>query len=115
MKKEFEVQSSDGGSTYPVEFSVENEMLHVYCGCPAGALGKWCKHKMRLVSGDSSAVLGNFDSTDMDEVLTWVKKSGYPRLLNEMKLAEDEMQAAKKKMDNAKRALEKAAQKGVAV
>ena len=87
--------------------------LHVYCSCPAGKLGKWCKHKMHLVSGDVAGVLGDSGVSDMTEVLAWIKNSEFPRLLNEMKLAEDEMLAAKRKMDNVKKALEKAAQKGV--
>lgn len=112
MKKEFEVRSSDGVTTYAVEFSLESGKLRVHCGCPAGVLGKWCKHKMQLISGDVSSVLG-FGAADMDEVLGWIRDSEFPRLLDKMKLAEDEMQAAKTKMDNVKKALEKAAQKGV--
>ncbi|MBI2286799.1 MAG: hypothetical protein HYU79_05065 [Nitrosomonadales bacterium] len=112
MKKEFEVRSSDGVTTYAVEFSLESGKLRVHCGCPAGVLGKWCKHKMQLISGDVSSALG-FGAADMDEVLDWIRDSEFPRLLDKMKLAEDEMQAAKTKMDNVKKALEKAAQKGV--
>ena len=112
MKKEFEVRSSDGVTTYAVKFSLESGKLHVYCSCPAGVLGKWCKHKMRLISGDVSGVLGS-GTADFVEVRNWVRNSELPRLLDEMKLAEDEMHAAKTKMDNLKRALEKAAQKGV--
>lgn len=114
MKKEFEVLSSDGVTTYAVEFSLESGKLHVYCGCPAGVLGKWCKHKMRLISGDVSGVFGS-GAANMDEVLGWIRNSEFPRLLGEMKLAEDEMQTAKVKMDNVKKALEKAGRKGVAV
>lgn len=115
MKKEFEVQSSDGVASYVVEFSLESGKLHVYCGCPAGILGKWCKHKMRLVSGDVTGVLGVSEAAGMTEVLGWIRNSEFPRLLDEMKSAEDEMQAAKTKMDNAKKSLEKAAKKGVTV
>src|SRR3989338_1650740 len=115
MKKEFEVRSSDGVSTYSVEFSLESGKLHVFCGCPAGELGKWCKHKMRLVSGNVAGVLGDSGTSDMAEVLTWIKNSEFPRLLDEMKSAESEMQVAKTKMDNVKKALEKAARKGVTV
>lgn len=114
MKKGFEVRSSDGVTMYVVAFSLESGKLRVHCGCPAGVLGKWCKHKMRLISGDVSGVLGS-GAADMVEVLGWIRNSEFPRLLDEMKLAEGEMQAAKTKMDNVKKALEKAAQKGVAV
>ena len=115
MEKEFEVRSSDGVATYVVEFSLESGNLRVHCGCPAGILGKWCKHKMRLISGDVSGVLGTSGVADFVEVQNWVGKSEFPRLLDEMKLAENEMLEAKTKMDNLKKALEKAAQKGTAV
>lgn len=114
MKKEFEVRSSDGVTTYAVEFSLESGKLAVHCSCPAGALGKWCKHKMCLISGDVSGVIGS-GADDVVEVLGWIRNSEFPRLLGEIKLAENEMQAAKIKMDNLKKALGKAAQKGVNV
>lgn len=109
------MQSSDGILTYPMEFSVENGMLHFYCGCPAGALGKWCKHKQRIVSGDVTAVLGTIDSSDTEEMLAWVNKSEFPRLLGEMRSAEEELRVVKKKMDSVKKALENAAKKGMKV
>lgn len=115
MKKEFEVRSSDGSTTYIVEFSLESSKLHVYCNCPAGVLRKWCKHKVRLISGDVSGILSSSAAADFDEAQNWVRNSEFPRLLVEMKLAEDEMQAAKAKMDNVKKMLEKAAKKGVTV
>jgi len=68
MKKEFEVRSSDGVTTYAVEFSLESGKLHIHCSCPAGVLGKWCKHKMWLISGDVAGVLGS-RAADIAEVL----------------------------------------------
>lgn len=115
MKKGFEVRSSDGVATYVVVFSLESGKLHVYCGCPAGILGKWCKHKMRLISGDVSGLLHTSGAADFVEVQNWVGKSEFPRLLDEMKSAENEMQEAKTRMENLKKALEKAAQKGMTV
>lgn len=115
MKKEFEVQSSDGSTTYVVEFLLEPSKLHVYCSCPAGMLGKWCKHKMQLVSGDVSGVLGSSNAADFSEVQSWVKNSEFPRLLVEIKLAEDDIQVAKIKLANIKKVLETAAKKGVTI
>lgn len=107
------MQSSDGVTSYDIELSLESGRLRVHCGCPAGVLGKWCKHKMHLLTGDISGVLGDFVPADMDEALAWIKQSEFPRLLDEMKFAENEMLTAKKRMDNARKSLEKAAQKGV--
>lgn len=115
MKNEFEVRSSDGVTTYVVEFLLESSQLHVYCSCPAGLLGKWCKHKMWLISGDISEVIGTPGMGDFDAVRNWLRNSELPRLLDEMRLAENKMHAVKAKLDNLKRALEKAVQKGVTI
>lgn len=115
MKKEFEIKSSDGVKSYVVEFVIEAGKLYVYCGCPAGEFGKWCKHKMQLMTGDMSGASATSGADDMVELQTWISRSEFARLLAEMKLAEDEMQKAKSKMDKAKKALEKAAQKGMSV
>ncbi len=115
MKKEFKVLSSDGVTTYVVEFSFESDKLHVYCSCSAGVFGKWCKHKMQLLSGDISGVIDTSSVADFVEVQNWVRSSEFPRLLEALKSAEEEMQSAKTKMNYVKKALEKAAQKGLAV
>lgn len=113
MKKEFEVLSSDGVTTYVVEFSFEFGKLHIYCSCPAGVLGKWCKHKMQLISGDVSGVMDTSSVADFVEMQNWIRSSEFPRLLDALKSAEEEMQSAKTKMNNVKKELEKAAKKGL--
>jgi len=115
MRKKFEVLGSDGIATYVVEFSLEIDKLHVYCNCPAGVIGKWCKHKMWLISGDVTSVLAAPEAADITEMLGWVRNSELSQLLEEMKTAENEMCAAKIKMDRVKKALEKSAQNGRAV
>lgn len=115
MRKEFKVLSSDGVTSYVVEFLLESGKLHIHCGCPAGVLGKWCKHKMSFVSGDVAGVLESSAASDVAEVLIWIKNSEFSRLLDEMNLAEGEMREAKIKMDKTKKALERAAQKGALV
>ena len=115
MEKEFKVLSSDGVTTYAVKFSFGAGKLHVYCSCPAGVLGKWCKHKMQLISGDVSGAINTSKVDDFVEVQNWVRSSEFPRLLDALKLAEEEMQSAKAKINNVKKALEKAAQKGLLV
>jgi uncharacterized Zn finger protein len=115
LKKEFEIKSSDGVTSYVVEVVLEADKLHVFCGCPAGVFGKWCKHKTQLMTGDMSATRAISGADDIVELQTLISKSGFARLLAEMKLAEEEMREAKTKMDKTKKALEKAAQKGMAV
>jgi hypothetical protein len=115
MKKEFNILSSNGITPYVVEFSFESGKLYVSCSCPAGVLGKWCKHKMQLISGDVSGAINTSSVADFVDVQNWVRNSEFPRLLDEIKSAEDEMQSAKTKINNVKKMLEKAAKNGLVV
>lgn len=114
MKKEFEVLSSDGVTTYILEFSDDTQKLYVYCNCPAGKLGKWCKHKLKLISGDDSMLVGSSKLADFIEVRNLIKNTKFQQLLDTLKVAEEEIQLAKAKMNKAKKALEKASQNGLA-
>ena len=115
MKAEFEIKSSDGVTSYAVEFVLEKGRLYVYCGCPAGRIGKWCKHKMQLMAGDMSGACVISGTDNMVELQDWISKSEFARLLADMRLAENEMRNAKIKINRTKKALEKAAQKGISI
>ena len=112
MKKEFEVMSSDGIRVYVVSFELDFGKLYVYCNCQAGSWGKWCKHKMQLVLGDLSGLRNSAQSSDMPEVLEWVKDSKIAQLVSEMQVADDEMKKAKARMDRTRKNIEKIAKEG---
>lgn len=112
MKTEFEVMSGDGITVYVVSFELDSGKLYVYCNCQAGSFGKWCKHKTQLVLGDLSGLRNSAQSSDMPEVLEWVKDSKIAQLVSEMRVAEDEMKKAKARMDRARKNLEKIAKEG---
>lgn len=112
MKKEFEVISSDGIAVYHVHFEHDSGKLYVDCNCQAGNFGKWCKHKMQLVLGDLSCLKVPIQSSDLSEVLEWVKGSKLAKLVSEMQEAEIEMQNAKVRKVKATKQLEKISRKG---
>lgn len=112
MKKEFEIMSSDGVAVYVVSFELDSGKLHVYCNCHAGTWGKWCKHKAQLVLGDLSGLRNSAQSSDMLEILEWVKHSKIAQLVSEMQMAEDEMKKVKARIDRARKNLEKIAKEG---
>lgn len=114
MRREFHILSSDGVTLYPAGFSIDERVLSIYCGCPAGLLDKWCKHKMGLISGDVSP-FGNVDPAVIDELLTCIRTSQFPKLIDDLRQAEKDVLTAKKKVENAKKALENAAKMGLRV
>lgn len=112
MKKEFEMMSSDGITVYIVSFELDSGKLHIYCNCQAGSWGKWCKHKTQLVLGDLSGLRNSAQSSEMQEVLEWVKDSKVAQLVSEMQVAEDGMKKAKARVDSVRKSLEKIAKEG---
>lgn len=114
MKREFSILSSDGVRSYLAGFMVEEGVLNVFCGCPAGELGKWCKHKMALMSGDAK-MLGDLDSAVIDELRNFVGKSIFPQLVDAVQQAEKDVQIANTKLRSAKKALESSVRGGLKV
>lgn len=114
MNREFTILASDGVRSYVAGFIAEDGLLSVYCSCPAGELGKWCKHKMALMSGDT-AKLGNLDSAVINELRTLVGKSIFPQLMDAVQQAEDDALIAKKRVVDAKKRLEKAVRAGLKI
>lgn len=55
MKISLQAISSSTDSSYTVDHLVSDEgKLSVFCDCPAGQWGKFCKHKWRLLHGDET-------------------------------------------------------------
>ncbi len=68
MKTTLEAISSDGVTTYSVDFIINDTgKLAVFCSCPAGEWGKFCKHKWQLLHGDESMLA---DLSQLDELKT---------------------------------------------
>ncbi|MHB1116334.1 SWIM zinc finger family protein [Sideroxydans sp.] len=114
MKREFSILSSDGIRSYLAGFTVEEGVLNVFCSCPAGELGKWCKHKMALMSGDTK-MPGDLDSAVIDELRNLVGKSIFPQLVDAVQQAEKDVLMAKTKLGSAKKALENSVRAGLKV
>ena len=76
---------SSSGEPYDVHFEFSENKLTVLCNCPAGIYGKLCKHKTRLLDGDSSILFEKTDQNTLEQVHAWVKKSKYSDIISSYK------------------------------
>ena len=67
MKIVLKAKSSNKGESYNVEFLLSDDKLSVFCDCPAGRWGKFCKHKWQLLHGDVKML---FDEAQIEELKT---------------------------------------------
>lgn len=114
MRREFHILSSDGVTLYPVSYSVEEGVLKIYCGCPAGLLGKWCKHKANLITQEDSKFI-NVAPEILDELHSFVSTTQFPKLIADFQQAERDVLMAKNKVENTKKTLGNAATMGLKI
>ena len=98
-------KSSSGSEPYKVDFVVENNIMTVHCNCPAGRLGKFCKHKIRMLQGDYDVLYDDDQCDQLDKISDWIQKSDFLDLIFErskfrtaLREAEEKVNAIKKEM-----------------
>jgi len=82
----FLVRSSDGISSYKVDFLVSDDSTVVLCSCPAGVKGKACKHKILLLKNRFELLVDTQQIEQLDSVLKDLQKS---KLFNELQCLEE--------------------------
>jgi hypothetical protein len=106
-------KSSDGQTNYEIQFVYESGKLSVFCNCPAGAFGKYCKHKLSFLNGEKVLLTDTIDLDSFSAIREWVRESGYPPLLAQVDLAETEVKIAQSRVQDLKKKLERAMKEGV--
>ena len=114
MQHELVVKSSDGDSTYVVQFVLDAEKLSIFCNCSAGAFGKFCKHKILLLAGDSSLLDAGGRNDGFSEVQEWIAQSGtWPVLLKQFIECEKAFGIAQAEYANVKKKIESGMKNGI--
>ncbi len=108
MRNVLRVKSSDGTSSYSVEFNWDGHRLEVLCDCRAGVLGQHCRHKEGLIHGDHSLLSDSSDGPALDEVVGWVRLSPVGTASTQLREAEERFKAAQVDAKAAKKSLERA-------
>jgi len=108
MRHVLRAKSSDGTSSYLVEFNWDGRSLEVLCDCRAGILGQHCRHKEGLIRGDQSLLSDSLDGPALGEIVGWVKLSEVGTASIQLRNAEQRLKAAQVDVKAAKKSLERA-------
>lgn len=96
------VKSSSREEPYTVAVSLTNKGLSLFCNCPAGEWGKYCKHKMAVVLGDTQILYDEEQNENFDKIAKLVSESNYPVLVANLRSFEMELETIKKKIKKMK-------------
>ena len=99
----FYVQGS-AAEPYFVQISKNGTNLNATCDCPAGQNGQYCKHRVNLLKGLNTGVVGG-DLDQISEIPSMIKGTDVERAMHELSTALDEEERAKKNASNKKKAL----------
>lgn len=92
---------------YKVKFTYNSGVLRAYCSCPAGENGQHCKHRLAILAGDKSAIIGE-NKKDILLIKSWLPGSALEMAIVTLMNAESEYGHAKKQLAAAKKNVAKA-------
>lgn len=107
-ERAIEVCGSDGETKYLVFFSQTDKGLGVSCTCPAGLFGKLCKHKLEILAGNFGMSSVDAAQDSISTISAWIKQSDIGVLVENIAIAESELDRAKSALSAAKKKLERA-------
>jgi hypothetical protein len=100
---EFLVQGSDS-EPYRVIFSKNAANLRATCTCRAGEVGQYCKHRIRIIDGDSTGIVSD-NMSAVPEIKIWAIGSDVERAILELRDAEQQLEEAKRRVASYKKKL----------
>ncbi|MCG6869532.1 MAG: hypothetical protein LJE91_12630 [Gammaproteobacteria bacterium] len=107
------VKSSSRDEPYAVAVSSTESRLSIFCDCPAGEWGKYCKHKMAIVLADERILFDEEQKDNFNKVKQWIVESGYPDLVQELRESEKALESAKKNVKNQKEKIARLMKEGL--
>lgn len=105
-------KSSSGDTYYEVNFHHEENKLKVFCSCAAGELGRFCKHKWQLLSGNADMLQTPEQEEQLQQVLPLVEQSDFKHLYDRVNELELEQAAIKKQIKAEKKKVEQRMREG---
>lgn len=103
---QFKVQGS-AVEPYTTAFKREDANLTAHCTCPAGEVGQYCKHRLRILSGETDGIVSG-NEKDVSIVQSWLKGTDVETALNDLAQAERRFDEAKRELDRSKKRLARA-------
>lgn len=110
---ELSVRASSRKRPYRIEVLGQDDKVSVFCDCPAGALGRFCKHKAAVVAGDDSLLATPDDEQEeWAAARKWLDRSSLPAKLMELRDAEKDPQTSKQQIKSLKLRISRLMQDG---
>ena len=99
----FSVQGSSA-EPYEVAFQRDESTLTAICTCQAGVMGQYCKHRIAILSGESTGIVSG-NASDVALVVAWLPGTPLADALSSLAEAETEFDKAKKRVSSEKKHL----------
>ena len=110
---ELSVKASSRKRPYRIEVLGQTDKVSVFCDCPAGALGRFCKHKAAVVSGDTALLaLPDEEKNEWEAVRKLLALSSLPAKLMELRDAEKDPEVSKQQIKGLKLRISRMMQDG---
>ena len=103
---EFLVQGSVA-EPYHVKFVSDQSVLNAFCTCAAGQNGQYCKHRLRILSGDATNVISE-NVPQVDLIRTWLAGTVLEKMILEFAEAERDLEIVQRRLATAKKNVAKA-------
>jgi hypothetical protein len=99
----FSVQGS-AEVPYTIRFRKDGFHLSASCSCPAGGVGQYCKHRIRLLEGSEEGIVSE-NTSSVKTVVSWLPGTDVAVALNAVRAAESRFEAAKSELAKVKKLL----------
>jgi len=101
----FLVKNDSKSAPYTVEVIIKHRQMFIRCDCPAGKIGKFCMHKIRLLQDDHQVLYDQSQRNELNRISNWIQNSDFLDLISErskfkkeLREAEDRLEAIKRNM-----------------
>lgn len=91
---------------YTVTFTKIEKRLTTFCTCPAGDKGQYCKHRVRILAGESTGIVSD-NLNDLPTIKAWMNGSPLESAIQKLRDAEDQVQRAELELTRTKKVLSK--------
>jgi hypothetical protein len=102
----FLVQGSSP-TPYKVKFTKTGSNISAFCTCPAGINGQYCKHRFRILDGDSTGIISN-NLEDIKTVASWMTGSDIEVAIKRVKELELSLRKVEAELSKLKKQVAKA-------
>lgn len=113
METKILVKSSSRDEPYAVSVSSTESGLSIFCDCPAGEWGKYCKHKIAIALADERILFDEEQKENFKAVTKCISESGYPDLVQKLRESEKALEAAKKNVKSQKEKIARLMKEGL--